>query len=124
MTTLHTPRINPLTGEFITSKPSCDFCGRELVDTWARFGCGDFVRHVPGPVPIGIHLVGFWAACDSCAPLVRTRRWRKLVDHVIAVRGAAGIPDANHPEARRELAALYLQLERHLTGVETRGGAA
>lgn len=129
MTTIHTPRvsgINPATGmlEFTTPGPGCDFCGRSLTGTWVRFGCRDFTRRIPGILPLGVRLVGFWAACTPCAPLVRARRWRRLVDHVTAVRVAAGIRDAAHPEVRSELAALYLQLEQHLTGEETTSGDA
>lgn len=122
----HAPRIagwDPMLGfRLATPTPGCDFCAAPLVGSWARFGCRDFVRRIPGRFPMGISLLGHWAACDDCAPLVRARRWRDLIAHVTAVRVAAGVLYAQQPEVRAELAGLYLQLERELTGVETRGG--
>lgn len=122
---VQTPRITAVGTEglleFRTPTPGCDFCGVALTDSWVRFDCADFVRRVPG-LPLGIHLVGFWAACAPCAPLVRARDWKDLIDHVTAVRLAAGITDAARPDVRAELAGLYLQLERHLTGAESLGG--
>lgn len=126
MTASNAPRVTSWDPElgfrFTTPAPGCDFCGVALQGSWSRFGCDDFTRTVPGFPTFGIRMIGYWAACRPCAPYVRARTWRALIDHVTTVRVAAGIPDAGHPEVRSELAALYLELERHLSGVERQAG--
>lgn len=123
---VQTPRVTGIGAdgllEFRSPTPGCDFCGLDLAGRWARFDCRDFVRTIPGLPGFGIRMIGFWAACAPCAPMVRSRSWRQLIDHVTRVRVEAGHIRAGHPEVRSELASLYLELEQHLTGVERRGG--
>jgi hypothetical protein len=100
--------------------PYCDFCGCILGRRWTRFGARDFVRHVYNPAlgrEVELRLIGWWAACRRCAPMVEQRAWGPLLNRVMRVRRGAGAitPGEVHLE-RVEYAALYLQLDAHLTG--------
>lgn len=130
-----TPRIagwHPQLGPHMaTPNPGCDFCGVELTSPWVRFGCHDFMHRILGKAKFGVVMLGYWAACGACAPLVRARRWGDLVTRVSDARVAAGALDglsAGRAEMavldmRLELRALYHQLTQELTAEETCGGA-
>lgn len=62
-----------------------------------------------------------WYACRTCEPLVAGRRWRDLLDR--AENGQLrrmGYRGRRLSIARAEVAALWLALERHLTGERVR----
>jgi hypothetical protein len=118
--TVYTPRITGWDAEraglrYTTPEPSCDFCGLELTRIWTCFDCADFELTIPG-FPVAIDMVGHWATCDPCTPLVRSRSWQKLLKHVVKVRLAAGCRDVVHPRVRAEVLRRWRELERHLTG--------
>lgn len=96
----------------------CDFCTGELGPRpYTRFECSEFEHRTYGPTgSLTIRYRGPWAACRRCAPMVRTRAWRNLASRIINVRRAAGYTVA--PDARTEFAALWLAMERRLTGDE------
>lgn len=106
----------------------CDFCGDGLGPSWDRYPCRDFARTMTGPNgDVPLQLLGYWAACVDCSPLVARREWRELVDRRClpgVQRHTGPLSPIGQAMLRSELAAVYLQLERHLTGARIRVGEA
>src|SRR3712207_4044102 len=56
----------------LTQQSRCGFCSAPLAGTsYTRFAGRDFVHYVSKQHKAAITMIGFWAACDGCAPLVR-----------------------------------------------------
>lgn len=105
----------------------CDFCGNILHRRWTRFACRDFnrVMYNNDGQPALLQMDGFWAGCRECAPYVTARQWGPLADRVHAIYQARRpTTEPTTSMLRAELAALYLQLARHLTGEHVRVRAA
>jgi hypothetical protein len=99
--------------------PRCDFCFAALRRRWVRYGCGDFTRTMPGRTTVLADMVGPWAACRRCVPLVDARSWRRLASRALAVRPTVEMPPLDPCERSvyiTELVALWLTVERNLTG--------
>ncbi len=97
----------------------CDFCGQRLGGFWRRFECSDFTRQLHGPRgKVPAHFLSWWGACLPCARLVEDRDWRALLDRVVPAfeRRTGAMSPALRAVFRSEVGAMYLQLERHLTG--------
>jgi hypothetical protein len=103
----------------------CDFCGLWLTKQHTLFGARPFTRLFE-EARTTLALSGSWAACVECAPLVRARRWSKVIDRFMVTHKALnpGQSAEFYSIVRSEVAGSYLQLERRFTGEETSAGGA
>lgn len=101
--TLHTERHEGTSSD-IASAAICDFC--TVSPPVQSFACRAFIWPVARPIPIAILYRGPWAACTTCAPLVHAGSWEALATRVARLTGAP----------HTEIAGLFTQLTRHLTG--------
>lgn len=63
-------------------------------------------------------LLGLWAACRACSPMVEGRRRRDLAQRALRAeeRRAGRVHRRQRGAFLSELLGMYLQLEQHLTG--------
>lgn len=101
----------------------CDFCGLYLAKPYTTFCAQPFNRNYPHALLV---IRDRWAACLECAALVRTHDWPAILDRLMNTyrafspdRSASGLA-----MVRSDLAGMFLELERKLTGEEVEVGDA
>jgi hypothetical protein len=103
----------PATVTEVAARYRCDFCSADQ-PRWVLPARPFQLDGIPQAA-----VVEAWAACDTCAGLIRANRWTALRDHVVATaRGSVGFG-----LTRRETQAmgaaldrLYRQLRANITG--------
>lgn len=64
----------------------CDFCLSALSTRCWTYPTGEHIIEMPGSLP-DYHDDGFWAACDTCKPLVDARDVITLLERSIRAEG-------------------------------------
>ena len=88
----------------------CDFCNVELVSVVWLLPVRDF-NMTMGDTPY--ESVDDWACCDTCADLVGSNQWTRLVNRAVATRGEADRPI---------IARIYRELRKRVAGPPRRAG--
>ena len=101
-------------GDGIHPRPRCDFCDSEQ-PTW-ELPARSFILPglSSGPVEDASH--GNWAACDRCAQLIERNQWTALRRRALAAWSGRADDSTQRAAVDRQLAQLYRQLRRNITG--------
>jgi hypothetical protein len=100
--------------------PVCDFCSRD--DPAWTFPCETFEEPNVPWLPFRHMSVGQWGACETCAKLIRTRRWNRLASRCVQ---SIMNRHSDWGEGERRLMVVYMrklhrEFEKHRTGPPVR----
>jgi hypothetical protein len=108
----------PVEPDEIRPRYRCDFCNADTdTDTGPFYRLPARSFEMPGPIA-GHMSHGDWAACQTCATLIRHNQWGVLLRHVTREKR----PVAAAAAVRAQLAPLYGRLQRNITGPLVRLG--